>query len=74
MLPLTHDVTLETEALAAVQAAVDNFGRLVIVVNNAGFSRFGPFEQMSPDEFGELVATCFYGVVYTARAVIPVMR
>jgi NAD(P)-dependent dehydrogenase (short-subunit alcohol dehydrogenase family) len=69
-----HDVTHEVEAHQAVQAALDAFGRLDVVVNNAGYSRFGPFEQISDDDFKDIVDTCFYGVVYTTRAALPVMR
>lgn len=50
------------------------FGRLDVVVNNAGYSKFAPFEQIAPDEFKEIVDTCFYGVVYTTRAALPIMR
>jgi NAD(P)-dependent dehydrogenase (short-subunit alcohol dehydrogenase family) len=71
---MEHDVTREAAAQAAVNIAVREFGRLDVVVNNAGYSRFAPFEQMTPDEFSSIVETCFYGVVYTTRAALPVMR
>jgi NAD(P)-dependent dehydrogenase (short-subunit alcohol dehydrogenase family) len=72
--PVTLEVRDESAAKAAVQAAVDTFGRLDVLVNNAGYGQFAPFEQMSAEDFKAIVDTCFYGVVYTTRAAIPVMR
>ena len=72
--PVTLEVRDETAAKAAEQLAVDTFGRLDVLVNNAGYGQFAPFEQMSAEDFQAVVDTCFYGVVYTTRAAIPVMR
>ena len=72
--PVTLEVRDETAAKAAVQLAVDTFGRLDVLVNNAGYGQFAPFEQMSAEDFQAVLDTCFYGVVYTTRAAIPVMR
>ena len=72
--PVTLEVRDEAAAKAAVQLAVDTFGRLDVLVNNAGYGQFAPFEQMSAEDFKAVVDTCFYGVVNTTRAAIPVMR
>jgi NAD(P)-dependent dehydrogenase (short-subunit alcohol dehydrogenase family) len=72
--PFVLDVRDEGAAHAAVKGAVDTYGRLDVVVNNAGYGQFAPFEQMSAEDFKAVVDTCFYGVVYTSRAAIPVMR
>src|SRR5260370_10881661 len=72
--PVTLEVREEAAAKAAVQLAVDSFGRLDVLVNNAGYGQVAPFEQISAEDFQAIVATCFYGVVYTTRAAIPVLR
>jgi NAD(P)-dependent dehydrogenase (short-subunit alcohol dehydrogenase family) len=68
------DVTDESAAQAAVQVATDTFGRLDVVVNNAGFGDIAPFEQLSAERFKAVIDTNFYGVVNVTRAAVPVMR
>lgn len=68
------DVTIEDEARAAVRAAIETFGRLDVLVNNAGYGDTRPFEQVPSEAFRRLVETCLFGVVNLTRAALPVMR
>ena len=72
--PVKLEVREEIAAKAAVQLASFSFGRLDVLINNAGYGKIAPFEQISAEEFQAIVDTCLYGVVYTTRAAIPVMR
>ncbi len=72
--PVQLDVRDEEAAKAAVRRAVDAYGRLDVLVNNAGYGHFAPFEQTTSEEFRGVIETCLFGVVYTTRAAVPVMR
>ena len=68
------DVADEKAAYDAVRMAEDAFGRLDVVVNNAGYGDIAPFEQLSSERFKALMDTNFYGVVNVTRAALPIMR
>jgi len=74
LLAVKLDVTSPDDATAAVQAAVDRFGRVDVLVNNAGNFIAGFFEEISPGDFRAQVETNLFGPLNATRAVLPVMR
>jgi NAD(P)-dependent dehydrogenase (short-subunit alcohol dehydrogenase family) len=68
------DVTEPADADAAVKAAVERFGRIDVLVNNAGNFYAGFFEEISPEDFRAQVETTLFGPMNVTRAVLPVMR
>jgi NAD(P)-dependent dehydrogenase (short-subunit alcohol dehydrogenase family) len=68
------DVVDAEAAKSAVRLAVDAFGRLDVVVNNAGYAHMGPFGQLEAADFRAQVETNLFGVVNVTRAALPVMR
>jgi NAD(P)-dependent dehydrogenase (short-subunit alcohol dehydrogenase family) len=74
LLTVALDVTEPAGAQAAVAAAVERFGRIDVLVNNAGNFYAGFFEEISPADFRAQVETNLFGPLNVARAVLPVMR
>ncbi|RKE23613.1 oxidoreductase [Streptomyces sp. TLI_171] len=68
------DVTDPAAARDAVRAAVDAFGRLDVVVNNAGYANSAPIEEMTDEDFRAQFEANFFGVVNVTRAALPVLR
>lgn len=68
------DVTSVDDATAAAEAAVDRFGRIDVLINNAGASFKGFFEEMSPAQVEQQLAVNLLGPMNVTRAVLPVMR
>jgi NAD(P)-dependent dehydrogenase (short-subunit alcohol dehydrogenase family) len=74
LLVVKLDVTDPSDAQAAVKAVVDKFGRIDVLVNNAGNFYAGFFEEISPDDFRAQIETNLFGPVNVTRAVLPQMR
>jgi NAD(P)-dependent dehydrogenase (short-subunit alcohol dehydrogenase family) len=68
------DITNPAEAEAAVQAAIDQFGKIDVLVNNAANFYAGYFEELSMEEIELQVSTSLFGPMKVTRAVLPVMR
>jgi NAD(P)-dependent dehydrogenase (short-subunit alcohol dehydrogenase family) len=68
------DVTSLDDAHAAAQAAVDRFGRIDVLINNAGNFFAGYFEEISPEHMRRQIETNLFGPMNVTRAVLPVMR
>ncbi len=74
LLVVKLDVTSPEDAAAAVTAAVDRFGGIDVLVNNAGNFYAGFFEEITPQDFRAQVETLLFGPMNVTRAVLPVMR
>lgn len=74
LLAVKLDVTNEAEAAAAVEQGVARFGRIDVLVNNAGFGVLGAVEETSIAEARRLFETNVFGVLAVSRAVLPQMR
>ncbi|MGW5149754.1 oxidoreductase [Rhodococcus koreensis] len=68
------DVTDAAAAREAVATAVEEFGGLDVVVNNAGYANSVPIEEMADDDFRQQVDANFFGVVNVTRAALPILR
>jgi NAD(P)-dependent dehydrogenase (short-subunit alcohol dehydrogenase family) len=68
------DVTRPEDAKAAVAAGVERFGRIDVLVNNAGNFYAGFFEEISPEDFRAQIETNLFGPVNVTRATLPVLR
>jgi NAD(P)-dependent dehydrogenase (short-subunit alcohol dehydrogenase family) len=74
VLPLVLDVTNEPQALDAVNSTIKTFGKLDVLVNNAGYGNVGPIEDTSIEEFRAQIETNLFGVIILTKAVLPHFR
>ncbi|NVD69426.1 SDR family NAD(P)-dependent oxidoreductase [Duganella sp. BJB1802] len=74
LLALRLDVRLEAQAVTAVQQALARFGRIDVLVNNAGYGLLGAVEEASAEEVRALYDTNVFGLLNVTRAALPAMR
>jgi NAD(P)-dependent dehydrogenase (short-subunit alcohol dehydrogenase family) len=74
VLPVALDVTDPDAVRAALQAGADRFGRLDVIVNNAGYANVAPVETGSDDDFRTQFETNFWGLYHVSKAAIPLLR
>src|SRR3954469_371265 len=74
LLAVKLDVTCPDDAEAAAKAAVERFGRIDVLINNAANFYGGYFEELTPEEIDDRLATGLVGPMNVTRAVLPVMR
>jgi len=74
VLPLALDVTDRDAAFAAVARAHEHFGRLDVVVNNAGYGQFGMVEELSEAESRQQIETNLFGALWVTQAALPFLR
>jgi NAD(P)-dependent dehydrogenase (short-subunit alcohol dehydrogenase family) len=74
VLPLALDVTDKPAIDAAVAAGHEHFGRLDVVVNNAGYGLFGAIEEVSEEQARAQIETNLFGALWVTKAALPILR
>ena len=74
MLPLALDVDARSAVFAAFKTANDRFGRIDVVINNAGYGSFGAIEEVSEAEARAQLETNLFGALWVTQAALPIMR
>jgi len=74
VLPISLDVTDREKVVAAVARAHEHFGRLDVIVNNAGYGQFGMVEELSEAQAREQIDTNLFGALWVTQAALPLLR
>ncbi|MFB6725771.1 SDR family NAD(P)-dependent oxidoreductase [Kribbella sp. NPDC056345] len=74
VLPLAMDVTDKAAVFASVQRAQEHFGRLDVIVNNAGYAQIGAIEELTEQELRDQLETNVFGAVWVIQAALPHLR
>jgi NAD(P)-dependent dehydrogenase (short-subunit alcohol dehydrogenase family) len=74
VLPIRLDVTDRSADFAAVEQAAEHFGKLDVVINNAGYGHFGMVEELSEDDIRGQLETNVFGALWVTQAALPIMR
>jgi NAD(P)-dependent dehydrogenase (short-subunit alcohol dehydrogenase family) len=74
VLAVALDVTDQAQVESAIQRTVEHFGRIDVVVNNAGYANISPVEDIAMDDFRAQVEAVFYSTVLVTKAALPVLR
>ncbi|MGC2176238.1 MAG: SDR family oxidoreductase [Acidimicrobiales bacterium] len=74
VLPLTLDVTDRAAVFETMERAHRHFGRLDVIVNNAGYGQFGMVEELSEQEARDQIETNLFGVLWVTQAALPYLR
>ena len=74
VLALELDVTNRKECFDVIKKAKDQFGKLDVVINNAGYGQFGMIEEISEEEARQQMETNFFGALWITQAALPIMR
>jgi NAD(P)-dependent dehydrogenase (short-subunit alcohol dehydrogenase family) len=74
LLPLALDVTSQSQAKSAIERTIATFGRIDVLVNNAGYGNVAPIEDTTVEEFRAQIETNLFGVIIVTKAVLPFFR
>jgi NAD(P)-dependent dehydrogenase (short-subunit alcohol dehydrogenase family) len=74
LLPIKLDVTDRAADFAAIKQAYEHFGRLDVVINNAGYGLFGAVEEVTEEQARAQMETNFFGALWVTQAALPFLR